>query len=87
MYLTVKSSINIFWEENKKIRISTANHDLPGFHIEGVNYYPKQRTSKKIETKLCEHEFKFKTLIQLQAADEGANSLEECIKCGKTRLK
>lgn len=82
------TSLNIFWlEENVKLRMSTANHDLPGFIVDGVKCYPNKRTSKKIETTSCIHEFKFKTLIQLQAADEGANSLEECCLCGMRRIK
>lgn len=74
-------------EDGEKLRMSTANHDLPGFIIEGVQFYPNIRTSKKIETSLCVHQFEFKTLIQLQAADEGANSLEECKLCGMIKIR
>lgn len=49
--------------ENGKIRMSTANHDLPGFIIEGVDYFPNKRTSGKIENKPCIHEYSHDRLI------------------------
>lgn len=76
----------MFWIENDKLRLSTANTDIPAPFIVGITKLPTQRTSKKYEIKRCEHEFISLGQIQIRRGDEASSDSVECKFCKTKRI-
>lgn len=85
-FISETSSLNVFWMENGKLRLSTANTDIPAPFISGITKFPTQRTSKKYEIEICKHEFVSRGQIQIRRGDEASSDSVECRFCKLRRI-
>lgn len=81
------SSLNIFWIENGKLRLSLPRYDLPAPQFSDVSIYPACRTSKMFNVNTCSHQFEAVGDIQIRRGDEQCSQVLICRLCKLKRIK